>query len=305
MGIERGRRACLAITLNFVAFALAVSAVTTSYWCEGTRKVVKPFCTGPAKIKQTYCIRFNSSNLNDTRLVQYIYETGEEKFLMRKFHTGIWFSCEQAVNMIGFDCRNFLDIAPEHERGVLWLCIVAECLYISLLFVGGTLMVTEMFHCCNMMDRLKMNAFAAVCTALSGLLGMLAHMMFTTAFQLAVSIGPEDWKPKTWDYSWSYLLAWASFATCMGSAVTALNRYTKTIIEFKFKRKYIEKNLRIKQKLLELDLPDPAWDMYLTSMPDPLNQLVDFPANGFTPPYRPTSLLDRHTGPANPGEEYC
>lgn len=80
---------------------MAVSAVTTSYWCEGTRKVAKPFCTGPVKVKQTYCIRFNSSDINNTRLVQYIYETGEEKFLMRKFHTGIWFSCEQAADLVG------------------------------------------------------------------------------------------------------------------------------------------------------------------------------------------------------------
>lgn len=101
MGIDRRRRASLALTLNFLALFLAVSALTTSYWCEGTRKVVKPFCTGPFTTKQSFCIRFNSSNLNDTRLVQYIWETGEDKYVMRKFHTGIWFSCEQHINMTG------------------------------------------------------------------------------------------------------------------------------------------------------------------------------------------------------------
>lgn len=102
MRLEHGRRASLALTLNFVAFAFALSAVTTSYWCEGTRKVVKPFCTGPpVKVKQWFCIRFNSSNINDSRLVQYIFETGEEKFLLKKFHTGIFFSCEQAADMNG------------------------------------------------------------------------------------------------------------------------------------------------------------------------------------------------------------
>ncbi|XP_037400473.1 germ cell-specific gene 1-like protein isoform X2 [Pygocentrus nattereri] len=257
MGIERGPRATLAFTLNCAAFALAVSAVTTSYWCEGTRKVAKPFCTGPVKVKQTYCIRFNSSDINNTRLVQYIYETGEEKFLMRKFHTGIWFSCEQAVDLIGFTCREFLEITPDHERGVLWLCIV-------------------------------------------GLFGMVANMMFTTAFQLAVIMGPEDWKPKTWDYSWSYLLAWASFATCMASAVTALNHYTKTIIQFKFKRRNIEKNLRIKQKLLELDIPEGLWDVYLTSDSDPADLHIDLPVNGIKPLCSPVpTALDSQ------GEEYC
>lgn len=107
MRLERGWRASLALALNFVALAFAVSAVTTSYWCEGTRKVAKPFCTGPpVKVKQSFCIRFNSSNVNDSRLVQYIFETGEEKFLLRKFHTGIFFSCEQAADMNG-KCQRF------------------------------------------------------------------------------------------------------------------------------------------------------------------------------------------------------
>ncbi|XP_053533014.1 germ cell-specific gene 1-like protein [Ictalurus punctatus] len=245
MKLQNGPRATLAFTLNCLAFTLAVSAVTTSYWCSGTRKIVKPLCTGPEKVKQNYCIHFNSSDANNTHLVQYIYETGEEKFILKKFHTGIWFTCEQAVDLLGFTCRAFLEISPNHERGVLWLCIIGECLYITLLFIGVSLMAVEMCHCCNTMNRLKLNAFAALFTALSGLIGMVAHMMFTTAFQLAVLMGPENWKPKTWDYSWSYLLAWASFATCMASAVTALNHYTKTMIQFKFKRRNIENNLEL------------------------------------------------------------
>ncbi|MEQ2167118.1 hypothetical protein GOODEAATRI_000852 [Goodea atripinnis] len=240
MRLERSRRASLAITFNFVALAFALSAVTTSYWCEGTRKVAKPFCSGPpVKMKQSYCIRFNSSNLNDSRQVQYIFETGEEKFILRKFHTGIFFSCEQAADM-----------------NVLWLCVVAESLYLGLLFIGGVLMILEQCRCFSVMNKLKLSAFAAMCTALSGLCGMVAHMMFTTIFHLSVSMGPEDWRPKTWDYSWSYALAWCSFGTCMGSAVTTLNRYTKTIIEFKYKRHNIEKNLMIKQKMMELGLPE-------------------------------------------------
>lgn len=117
MRLERGWRASLALALNFVAFAFALSAVTTSYWCEGTRKVAKPFCTGPPlKVKQSFCIRFNSSNINDSRLVQYIFETGEEKFLLRKFHTGIFFSCEQAADMNGKPrVRRRLPGAPRQE----------------------------------------------------------------------------------------------------------------------------------------------------------------------------------------------
>ncbi|XP_013889511.1 germ cell-specific gene 1-like protein [Austrofundulus limnaeus] len=304
MGLEHRRRASLALTLNFVALAFAVSAVTTSYWCEGTRKVAKPFCTGPpVQEKQLYCIRFNSSNLNDSRQVQYIFETGEEKFIMRRFHTGIFFSCEQAVDMNGFDCRSFAEIAPEHQRGVLWLCVVAESLYLSLLFTGGFLMILEQCPCFSIMNKLKLSAFAAMCTALSGLCGMVAHMMFTTIFHLAVSMGPEDWRPKTWDYSWSYALAWCSFGTCMGSAVTTLNRYTKTIIEFKYKRHNIEKNLLIKQKMVELGLPEHMWDMYVSSEPAQAEIPSEPLVNGHKPPTG-TPCVFQDVEPEH-GEAYC
>ncbi|XP_054593962.1 germ cell-specific gene 1-like protein [Nothobranchius furzeri] len=307
MRLERGRRASLAITLNFVALAFAVSAVTTSYWCEGTRKVAKPFCTGPpVKEKQWYCIRFNSSNLNDSRQVQYIFETGEEKFILRKFHTGIFFSCEEAVDMNGFDCRNFAEIAPEHQRGVLWLCVVAESLYLSLLFSGGVLMILEQCPCFSIMNKLKLSAFAAMCTALSGLCGMVAHMMFTTIFHLAVSMGPEDWRPKTWDYSWSYALAWCSFGTCMGSAVTTLNRYTKTIIEFKYKRHNIEKSLMIKQKMMELGLPEQMWDMYLTADSAEVGMPPEPLVNGHKPSTgAPYVFEEMDSAPEQQGEAYC
>uniref|UniRef100_A0A665WXP8 Germ cell-specific gene 1-like protein n=1 Tax=Echeneis naucrates TaxID=173247 RepID=A0A665WXP8_ECHNA len=294
MGIDRRRRASLALTLNFLSLFLAVSALTTSYWCEGTRKVVKPFCTGPVTTKQPFCIRFNSSNLNDSRLVQYIWETGEDKYVMRKFHTGIWFSC---------DCRRWHRSAAV-RAGVLWLCIVAECLYILLLATGGILMSIEVCHFGNVIDGLKLNAFAAIFTVLSGLLGMVAHMMFTTAFQLTVSLGPEDWKPQSWDYSWSYILAWSSFTACMASSVTTINRYTKTILEFKHKRRNIEKNLKIKQKLLELDSPEQVWDMYISSVPSTAEELLDLSSNGRK--LSNTSIfLDLNDLPDRQGEEYC
>ncbi|CDQ82839.1 unnamed protein product [Oncorhynchus mykiss] len=348
--MDRQRRVSLALTLNFLALILAVSALTTSYWCEGTRKVAKPFCTGPVTTKQSFCIRFNSSNINDSRLVQYIWESGEDKYIMRKFHTGIWFSCEENVNMTGEICRSFIYVTPSHERafwggrgaraieivsslhllgqyanwsksrvsgmmaligvlgqGVLWLCIVSECLYILLLATGGILMSIEACHLGNVIDGLKLNAFAAIFTVLSGLLGMVAHMMFTTAFQLTVSVGPEDWKPQTWDYSWSYILAWSSFTACMASSVTIINRYTKTILEFKHKRRNIEKNLKIKQKLLELDSGPGVWDMYISSVPSSgctAEELLDLSSSG-RKLSNASVFLDLNDLPDPQREEYC
>lgn len=57
---------------------------------------------------------------------------------------------------------------PLLSTGVLWLCIVAECLYILLLATGGILMSIEVCHFGNVIDGLKLNAFAAIFTVLSG-----------------------------------------------------------------------------------------------------------------------------------------
>ncbi|KFQ27791.1 Germ cell-specific gene 1-like, partial [Mesitornis unicolor] len=171
----------------------------------------------------------------------------------------------------GEKCRSFIDLAPASEKGktiqsrllpilqipsvlfvvilqcqgkcyflstkgptcVLWLSVVSEVLYIMLLVVGFSLMCLELFHSSSVIDGLKLNAFAAVFTVLSGLLGMVAHMMYTQVFQVTVSLGPEDWRPHSWDYGWSFCLAWGSFTCCMAASVTTLNSYTKTVIEFR------------------------------------------------------------------------
>uniref|UniRef100_A0A3B1IZB9 Si:ch211-232m10.6 n=1 Tax=Astyanax mexicanus TaxID=7994 RepID=A0A3B1IZB9_ASTMX len=101
--------------------------------------------------------------------------------------------------------------------------------------MGFLMMLVEMLLLClnKEMYALKINAFAAICTVLSGMMGMVAHMMYTTVFQLTVSIGPKDWRPQTWDYGWSFALAWISFSCCMAAAVFTLNSYTKTLIEMK------------------------------------------------------------------------
>lgn len=38
----------------------------------------------------------------------------------------------------------------------------------------------------------------------SGLLGMVGHMMFMQVFQTTVSMGPEDFKPHSYGYSWAF-----------------------------------------------------------------------------------------------------
>ncbi|XP_027651513.1 germ cell-specific gene 1-like protein 2 isoform X1 [Falco biarmicus] len=260
---ERRQRASAAFCLSFLSLVFSVTAFSSSYWCEGMRKVAKPFCKGQSKGDQ--CIGFNSPDGNNSSAVQYIWETGDDKFIDRKFHAGIWYSCEEIINEVGEKCRSFISLTPDADRGVLWLSIVAELLYIILLLTGVILMSAEMCYYSAVINGLKINAFSAVVTVLAGLLGMVAHMMYTTVFQMTVNLGPEDWRPHTWDYGWSYCLAWASFACCMAAAVTTINKYTKTILEFKHKREMLERSLKIKYKFPDHTAPDKVCNVYVNS----------------------------------------
>ncbi|KAM7384786.1 hypothetical protein PAMA_011913 [Pampus argenteus] len=265
--MSRRKRSLLSLSLTSLALTLSVLAFCTSYWIEGTHKVVKPLCLSPVKMKncgqnnsQPYTTeaptpdpRNPASNVTLSPLqkeelarikrkqlanaVHYIWETGEDKYMLRYFHTGFWLSCEKHND--GNDqeekCRSFIELTPGETQGVLWLSVVSEFMYIGLLAMGFLLMCVEVICLCakREMNALKINAFAAMCTVLSGMMGMVAHMMYTTVFQMTVSIGPKDWRPQTWDYGWSFAMAWLSFSCCMAAAVATLNSYTKTIIEMK------------------------------------------------------------------------
>ncbi|KFQ71025.1 Germ cell-specific 1, partial [Phaethon lepturus] len=264
-------RAFLAVTLNLLALSLSTTALLGSYWCTGTQKVPKPLC---GKSKDTNCIGVpvppdaGASNVSSQDVVHYSWETGDDRFSFRYFHTGMWLSCEESMDGPEEKCRSFIELSPPAERdplspsasfeplltgwgdllfsffpffpwgilsglGILWLSLGSEMLYISLLLISFILLMVEMLHTGNPVCGLKLNAFAAVSSVLSGLLGMVAHMMYTQVFQATVNLGPEDWRPHSWDYGWAFYMAWASFTCCMASAVTTLNTYTKTVLEFK------------------------------------------------------------------------
>ncbi|KAM9583582.1 germ cell-specific gene 1-like protein isoform 1-T1 [Trichechus inunguis] len=256
MKTSRRGRALLAVALNLLALLFATTAFLTTHWCQGTQRVPKPGCGqgGRANCPNSGAnatangtaapAAAAASGSGPSGGALYSWETGDDRFLFRNFHTGIWYSCEEELGGLGEKCRSFIDLAPASEKGVLWLSVVSEVLYILLLVVGFSLMCLELFHSSNVIDGLKLNAFAAVFTVLSGLLGMVAHMMYTQVFQVTVSLGPEDWRPHSWDYGWSFCLAWGSFTCCMAASVTTLNSYTKTVIEFRHKRKVFEQGYR-------------------------------------------------------------
>ncbi|XP_034844058.1 germ cell-specific gene 1-like protein isoform X3 [Mirounga leonina] len=209
MKTSRRGRALLAVALNLLALLFATTAFLTTHWCQGTQRVPKPGCGqgGRANCPNSGA----NATANGTAApaaapaaaaaagngppggALYSWETGDDRFLFRNFHTGIWYSCEEELGGLGEKCRSFIDLAPASEKG---------------------------------------------------LLGMVAHMMYTQVFQVTVSLGPEDWRPHSWDYGWSFCLAWGSFTCCMAASVTTLNSYTKTVIEFRHKRKVFEQGYR-------------------------------------------------------------
>ncbi|XP_020857310.1 germ cell-specific gene 1 protein [Phascolarctos cinereus] len=226
----------VAVILNMMALCLSTTSFLSSYWCVGTQKVPKPLC---GKSMASKCIGMlvpldgGSGNTSSQEVVNYSWETGDDRFSFRYFHAGMWLSCEENMESPGEKCRSFIELTPPIERGILWLSLGSEIVYVSLLSISLLLLLLELLFPGNPGCGLKLNAFAAMSSVLSGLLGMVAHMMYTQVFQATANLGPEDWRPHTWDYGWAFYMAWVSFTCCMMSGVTTLNTYTKMVLEFK------------------------------------------------------------------------
>uniref|UniRef100_UPI00398F18E8 germ cell-specific gene 1-like protein n=1 Tax=Pristiophorus japonicus TaxID=55135 RepID=UPI00398F18E8 len=234
----------VSFVLNFLAVSLSATSLISTYWCVGTQKVPKPLCT---QLRTTYCtispdVEGGENASAGSR--EYSWEMGDDRFTFRTFHTGIWISCEENITGTGEKCRSFIDLTPVTQQGILWLSLVSEVLYLALLSISFLLMGLELCFSGNPTCGLKLNAFAAVFSVLSGLLGMVAHMMYTQVFQVTASQGPEDWRPHHWDFGWSFYVAWLSFTFCMASSVTALNIYTKTVLEFRQSQKIYKHSLK-------------------------------------------------------------
>ncbi|TMS23050.1 hypothetical protein E3U43_008356, partial [Larimichthys crocea] len=87
-------RTLLSVSLNFFALFFSITAFITNYWCVGTQRVAKPKCS---KLRTHQCIDYGV-NETDPNKVVYSWETGDDRFLFRQFHTGIWFSCEENID---------------------------------------------------------------------------------------------------------------------------------------------------------------------------------------------------------------
>uniref|UniRef100_A0A2K5WY43 Germ cell-specific gene 1 protein n=1 Tax=Macaca fascicularis TaxID=9541 RepID=A0A2K5WY43_MACFA len=205
-----GQRTLLSAVLSMLSLSFSTISLLSNYWFVGTQKVPKPLCEKGLAAKcfdMPVSLDGDTTNTSTQEVVQYNWETGDDRFSFRSFRSGIWLSCEETVEepallhpqswkqfralrssgtaaAKGERCRSFIELTPPTERG---------------------------------------------------LLGMVAHMMYSQVFQATANLGPEDWRPHVWNYGWAFYMAWLSFTCCMASAVTTFNTYTRMVLEFKCK----------------------------------------------------------------------
>ncbi|XP_042637412.1 germ cell-specific gene 1 protein [Orycteropus afer afer] len=271
------QRTFLSAVLNMLSLSLSTASLLSNYWFVGTQKVSKPLC---GKDLATKCFDMpvslagDNTNTSTQEVVQYSWETGDDRFSFRTFHSGMWLSCEEIMEEPGERCRSFNELTPPTERGekgllefamlqgpcyptvqfggkqlmekaflphlpfglvakILWLSLGAQITYIGLQFTSFLLLLMDLLFTGNPGCGLKLSAFAAISSVLSGLLGMVGHMMYSQVFQATADLGPEDWRPHAWNYGWAFYTAWVSFTCCMASAVITFNMYTRMVLEFK------------------------------------------------------------------------
>ncbi|XP_064233766.1 germ cell-specific gene 1 protein isoform X4 [Aotus nancymaae] len=279
------QRTRLSAILSMLSLSFSTISLFSNYWFVGTQKVPKPLCEKDLAAKcfdMPVSLDGDVANTSTQDVVQYNWETGDDRFSFRSFRSGMWLSCEETVEepakremeeefflsvylhlylllyhlallhpqswkyfralrssgtaaAKGERCRSFIELTPPTKREILWLSLGTQITYIGLQFISFLLLLMDLLLTGNPACGLKLSAFAAVSSLLSGLLGMVAHMMYSQVFQATANLGPEDWRPHVWNYGWAFYMAWLSFTCCMASAVTTFNTYTRMVLEFKCK----------------------------------------------------------------------
>ncbi|KAI7790224.1 putative germ cell-specific gene 1-like protein-like protein [Triplophysa rosa] len=189
------RSPALSFVQTLLSLLLSLFSLSSSHWFVGSQKVPKPLCSPTRRLRCTPVPGMTDSS------AQFSWETGDDRFIFPTFHTGLWTTCEENIYTDAWEekCRSFMALTPASEKGILWLCVGMELLYIVLLSVSSVLLLLQLSLSlwCPLQQSWGhlLNAFAAVCTVLGGC-----------------------------------SVAWLAFTCCMSSGVSTLNIYTKTFL---------------------------------------------------------------------------
>lgn len=103
-------------------------------------------------------------------------------------------------------------------------------------------------------------------------------------------------------------MAWGSFTCCMAASVTTLNSYTKTVIEFRHKRKLFEQGLREEQTFLDPE----AFHYFRDTSVQSISSSIDvYPSHGSShgssrgKMRSPPAPVDQGDNTESLGEEQC
>lgn len=165
-----GQRTFVSAVLSMLSLSLSTTSLLSNYWFVGTQKVPKPLC---GKSLATKCFDMPLSlegvlpNTSAQEVVQYSWETGDDRFSFLTFRSGMWLSCEEIMEEPGERCRSFLELTPPAEREILWLSLGAQITYIGLQFISFLLLLMDLLLTGNPGCGLKLSAFAAISSVLS------------------------------------------------------------------------------------------------------------------------------------------
>nr|XP_030697263.1 germ cell-specific gene 1 protein isoform X3 [Globicephala melas] len=162
---------CLSAFLNMLSRSLSTASLLSNYWFVGIQKVPKPLCGKglPAKCFDVPVrLDGSSTNVSSLEVVQYSWETGDDRSTSHAFGSGMWLSYEEIVQdpallqlqsrkqfralqpsgtagakVAGERCRSFLELTPPTERGekgLLESATLQDPCHPSLRFGGKRLM---------------------------------------------------------------------------------------------------------------------------------------------------------------------
>uniref|UniRef100_A0A8D2D3D0 Germ cell associated 1 n=1 Tax=Sciurus vulgaris TaxID=55149 RepID=A0A8D2D3D0_SCIVU len=138
-----GQRTFISAALSLLSLSLSTTSLLSSSWFVGTQKVPKPLCGKSLAAKcfdMPMSLEGGVPNTSTPEVVQYSWETGDDRFSFLTFRSGMWLSCEETmeepallqpqswkqfeaiwssgiVAAKGERCRSFIELTPPAERG--------------------------------------------------------------------------------------------------------------------------------------------------------------------------------------------
>uniref|UniRef100_F6UQ30 Germ cell associated 1 n=1 Tax=Macaca mulatta TaxID=9544 RepID=F6UQ30_MACMU len=260
-----GQRTLLSAVLSMLSLSFSTISLLSNYWFVGTQKVPKPLCEKGLAAKcfdMPVSLDGDTTNTSTQEVVQYNWETGDDRFSFRSFRSGIWLSCEETVEepallhpqswkqfralrssgtaaAKGERCRSFIELTPPTERGEKGLLEFAT--------LQGPCHPTLRFGGKRLMEKASLPSPPLGLCGKNPMVipGNADHLHRTSIHQLPPATNglATYCEPCLWAqterlcccFLCAVSMAWLSFTCCMASAVTTFNTYTRMVLEFKCK----------------------------------------------------------------------